>query len=45
MATAKTTILVYAHWAGMATPKLIGILSALQLARPNYKKVSEMSDK
>ena len=30
MATAKTTILVYAHWAGMATPKLIGILSAQQ---------------
>jgi serine/threonine-protein kinase HipA len=30
MATAKTTILVYAHWAEMAAPKLIGILSAQQ---------------
>lgn len=30
MAPAKTTILVYAHWAGMAEPKLIGVLSAQQ---------------
>lgn len=30
MATPKTTILVYAHWAGMAAPKLIGVLSAQQ---------------
>jgi serine/threonine-protein kinase HipA len=28
MSTEKTGILVYAHWKGMPTPKLIGILSA-----------------
>jgi serine/threonine-protein kinase HipA len=30
MATKKTDILVYAHWAGMKLPKLIGVLSAQQ---------------
>ena len=30
MATAKTDILVYAHWLGMKEPKLIGVLSAQQ---------------
>ncbi|MCL4482037.1 MAG: HipA domain-containing protein [Bacteroidetes bacterium] len=30
MATSKTDILVYAHWAGMKEPKRIGILSAQQ---------------
>jgi len=30
MATTKTDLLVYAHWQGMETPKLIGVLSAQQ---------------
>lgn len=30
MATAKTEIIVYAHWKGMPEPKLIGVLTAQQ---------------
>ncbi len=30
MTTGKTDILVYAHWVGMAEPKLIGVLNAQQ---------------
>ena len=30
MTTNKTDIWVYAHWLGMKTPKMVGILSAHQ---------------